>query len=340
MKISQVYLIFSVFFIIGFEEAYSILDKSRYLFHTFPVSINTHQAVTSITRDRQGKMWITTEDDVMSFDGYSFVSFIRKVDKPENADRMMFNRIFPDYCGNLYLSSRYGGLFRMSADQLCFKNLFKGNVAFPCESSDHKIWLLYNEQPFVFDPATGKLMKVSGMEREKGSCLYVFNNEFWAGGTAGGIFRFDTDSQRFVPFSQLFVKDMIQRIVRYGDFVYVLSDHSGLFKYDMSGVLVQHYPLSHDGKTSVYTKDMNIDSQNVMWIGVQNGLFLLDLQSGDDFFYRMIHISYIRYPITLFGLYILMKMERFGLAHTEEDWHILIIPILIIVFSPRRPKYR
>lgn len=48
---------------------------------------------------------------------------------------------------------------------------------------------------------------------------------------------------------------MIQRIVRYGDFVYVLSDHSGLFKYDMSGVLVQHYPLSHDGKTSVYTKD-------------------------------------------------------------------------------------
>ena len=142
----------------------------------------------------------------------------------------------------------------MSADQLCFKNLFKGNVAFPCESSDHKIWLLYNEQPFVFDPATGKLMKVSGMEREKGSCLYVFNNEFWAGGTAGGIFRFDTDSQRFVPFSQLFVKDMIQRIVRYGDFVYVLSDHSGLFKYDMSGVLVQHYPLSHDGKTSVYSK--------------------------------------------------------------------------------------
>lgn len=64
MKISQVYLIFSVFFIIGFEEAYSILDKSRYLFHTFPVSINTHQAVTSITRDRQGKMWITTEDDI------------------------------------------------------------------------------------------------------------------------------------------------------------------------------------------------------------------------------------------------------------------------------------
>ena len=284
MKISQVYLIFSVFFIIGFGEAYSILDKSRYLFHTFPVSINTHQAVTSITRDRQGKMWITTEDDVMSFDGYSFVSFIRKVDKPENADRMMFNRIIPDYCGNLYLSSRYGGLFRMSADQLCFKNLFKGNVAFPCESSDHKIWLLYNEQPFVFDPATGELMKVSGMEREKGSCLYVFNNEFWVGGIAGGIFRFDTDSQRFVPFSQLFVKDMIQRIVRYGDFVYVLSDHSGLFKYDMSGVLVQHYPLSHDGKTSVYTKDMNIDSQNVMWIGVQNGLFLLDLQSGDDFF--------------------------------------------------------
>lgn len=113
MKISQVYLIFSVFFIIGFGEAYSILDKSRYLFHTFPVSINTHQAVTSITRDRQGKMWITTEDDVMSFDGYSFVSFIRKVDKPENADRMMFNRIIPDYCGNLYLSSRYGGLFRM-----------------------------------------------------------------------------------------------------------------------------------------------------------------------------------------------------------------------------------
>lgn len=43
----------------------------------------------------------------------------------------------------------------------------------------------------MFDPATGELMKVSGMEREKGSCLYVFNNEFWAGGVAGGIFRFD-----------------------------------------------------------------------------------------------------------------------------------------------------
>ncbi len=284
MKAFRVYLILNLFLIAGFEDVYSVLDKSRYLFHTFPVSINTHQAVTSITKDRQGKMWITTEDDVLSFDGYSFVSFIRKVNKAENVDRMMFNRIFSDCYGNLYLSSKYGGLFRMSADQLRFENLFKGNVSFPNEDSEHKIWLLYNGQPSVFNPETGKLKTVFGMENKRGNCLSLFNNEFWVGDVSGGIYCLDINSGKFVLFSQLPVKDVIQRITRYGDFVYVLSDHNGLFKYDMTGEIIQRYPLSYDSKYSVYAKDMNIDSQNVMWIGVQNGLFLLDLQNGDELF--------------------------------------------------------
>lgn len=190
------------------------------------------------------------------------------------------------------------------------------------------------EQPAVFDPETNKLTILQGMEKRKGSTLYTFNDEFWAGDIAGELFYFGPKSGKFISFAQLPVKDMIQRIIRYGDFVYALSDHSGLFQYALDGSLVRHYPLFYDGKSSAYAKDMNIDSQNVMWIGVQNGLFLLDLQTDDLLFLQTIRTNCIPYLIILYGRFIQMKMVKFGQVRMEGDWLILIIPIRISLFYP------
>jgi signal transduction histidine kinase/ligand-binding sensor domain-containing protein/DNA-binding response OmpR family regulator len=172
--------------------------------------------VWALAQDRDGFIWIGTEDGLNRFDGYRFVTYRPRADDPESLSGLWVLAIHEDRRGRLWIATRDGGLNRFDRAAARFSHfrhdpddpssLPSDQVTRILEEPDGTIWLATNRglarwrsesgafETFRHDPADP-----SSLPDDAVTALAAGRGELWVG-TLGGLARLDRATGRFLRY--------------------------------------------------------------------------------------------------------------------------------------------
>lgn len=227
----------------------------------------SQSVVNTILQDRQGFLWIGTEDGLNRYDGYSFKVYRPEAENPTGISDRWITALVDDPSGSIWIGTRQGGLNRFDP-RLGRFDVFQHDPLDPSSLSDDTVNALFTARDGTlwvgtdggldrYDPSTGGFKHYpaggsSGLSSQKVSAVHEDSRgDLWIGTQDGGLNRFDRVTGQFEA-----------------------------FKYDTS----DPDSLSHNRVTAVIE-----DLDGNLWVGTANGLNLMDPSVGS--FKRYTHLG-------------------------------------------------
>ncbi|MCX6566658.1 MAG: response regulator [Candidatus Aminicenantes bacterium] len=212
----------------------------------------------SIVQDRQGFIWIATEDGLNRYDGYRFQIY-RPSDDPNSISDVFNRAIFVDSRGDIWVGTN-SGLNRYNRDQDNFTRFFNDPQ----------------------DPQSLSNNSISSIYESRSGTLWI--------GTDGGLNALDPKTLKFKRFVRESSKETAseQRAIRS-----IIEDKSGLLWIATSGGL--HVLDLQTGRTTRYSHDpsdprslssdrvisLYEDGDGTLWVGTEGGgLNAMDRKTG------------------------------------------------------------
>jgi ligand-binding sensor domain-containing protein/signal transduction histidine kinase len=227
----------------------------------------SQSTINTILQDRQGFLWLGTQDGLNRYDGYSFKVYSPDPEKTGSLSDRWITALVEDQDGFIWVGTRQGGLNRFDP-QLGLFTVFQNDPLDPASLNDNDVHTLFvDREGFLwvgteagldrFDPAAGNFKHYEPVDRDGLSSrkiTAIFEDSagiLWIGTHDGGLNRFDRVTGKFE-----------------------------IFKYDAN----DSYSLSHNRVTAI-TEDPNGN----LWVGTPNGLNLFDRRSRT--FTRYAHVN-------------------------------------------------
>ena len=301
------------------SDAESVRSKSSLLyFQQYTVSNGlSSNEVSAIIQDKDGFIWMGTEDGLNQFDGYQFSVY--KYD-PDNPISLSDNIVLTLVIGSdsvLYVGTVSGlNLFdpktrrvvRFLNDPEDSTSISHNSVEAIFEDSEGRIWIGTRNGLNLFDAETGFFTRY---KHEPGNPYSISHNEVWSivedpfqsgslwVGTRDGLNRLDTESGEFTRYvhdasQEGGVSDNRVRSLHVGGTIEPIlwvGTHNGLLRYnpeqDRFSVFYSEpgnpHSLSNPIIEAIYT-----DEHGDVWVGTRHGLnrFLSDSLGFAQFFHN------------------------------------------------------
>lgn len=264
----------------------------------------TLNTVTTITQDKQGHIWLGSQDGAYQFDGHRFKSFRHNPDDPYSISTVHISASLTDSKGVLWLGGFSSAVNRFDAttnqfkvfalkEQLDVRSLTYRVLAL-AEGSQDIIWVGTNNGLFSLHRDSGETRHYinnpdKGLSSKVGSNVisvlhYDANNTLWIGTQGSGLYRLNSDTGQIIEteltLSPHGIRDdlYINTIAEGSNAVIWLGTRRGLIKYDTQSQKTQHYTHSEQDPHSISNNHVNhllLDSRGQLWIGTITGLSLL-----------------------------------------------------------------
>jgi signal transduction histidine kinase/ligand-binding sensor domain-containing protein/DNA-binding response OmpR family regulator len=257
------------------------IDLSLYRFHTIPANPYYH-GIFSIVKDGIGRIWYSGSMAVFMYDGFSFIRMDEQITSQAPDFSWQFYEMFADRDKNLYVTTNRG-LFQLDYDRLKFRQVATGAITAIAQGIDGTLWICKDGHIETFSlgkdfiPEIHYLphgMRVAYMTEINGTVYYSTYN--------GRIFKLNRKKSEFELLVHIAAGGYIRHLIEYKDDLIVLTEDRGLYFIDQQGRIRKHYPLNFDMNEPVNSKKLYIDALDVLWVGTQLGVQLIDLQSGEQ----------------------------------------------------------
>lgn len=256
------------------------IDTSTYRFYPMP-EVFYHGGIQSITKDSLGRMWYNGRDVLFMYDGSSSYQMNEHIVPQDPMSYFNYNQVWTDKDERLYIATSQGLLyFNYSSFQ--FEYILKGGVPFMTSDKDGNVWIIRKGvvESFTFDnlPEIETYATPQGVSPISISCIgddvYVC--------CIGKIYRIDKKENKLILLTDWKTdKDAIRQIVEYKNKLYALTYAKGMYVIDKDGAILKHYNIPFTAEKSIITKNLYLDSSNILWISTQLGIFMLDLETED-----------------------------------------------------------
>ena len=269
--------------------------------------------VTCLLQDRQGFLWIGTQDGLNRFDGYRFKVFSHELKDSKTLSSSFIDALYEDHTGNLWVGTSQGlnrydpatetfTQYKLSEENREYIGSQFVRELYP--GPDNKIWVATHGGLFLFDPISHTSEHYYHQSNKPGSItsnrVYSFlldnQDQFWVG-TETGLDKFDDSTNSFIHFQnhtanvvnlgKISVTSLVQDkdnniwIGTYNSGLYKLEPDSGSFT-SFKHIPTDPYSLSHNRVRSLL-----VSSQGELWVGTRNGISLYDYK--DNKFFRYNH---------------------------------------------------
>jgi signal transduction histidine kinase/ligand-binding sensor domain-containing protein len=258
--------------------------------------------VTAITQDRQGFLWLGSEDGLSRFDGHQFVVYREEKQNPRSLSGHGIFALLVDPTGALWIGTDKG-LNRYDPKTDSFTLYLHGDklgerITSICADQAGRFWLGTSAGLSRFDPISGRFNRYrhdparpDSLIHDSVSTTYCDRAGVLWITTAGGLDRFDAASGHFThyrpdptdPFSLSHPLASAICEDRAG-FLWVATRGGGLNRLDRATGRFTRYQHDPANPYSLGNNDvMGVfeDSQNRLWVGtVGGGLNLLDRATG------------------------------------------------------------
>ncbi|MFR9166638.1 MAG: two-component regulator propeller domain-containing protein [Dysgonomonas sp.] len=257
------------------------IDVSQYRFHSIQATPYYH-GIQNIAKDSIGRIWYSGRDALFMYDGNSFHQMDEYVSIKSPDLYWVYNQLFVDKYHQLYVASS-NGLLKFNYGTMDFKFVLKGFVNSITQEEDGVVWINRNNKLEMLSQNEGQVLKSFFMPKDSSTITSIYQNisyfdKFIYFPWKGKIYRVNRTMDNPALFCEINVPNIIQ-ILGYNDFIYVLSEKNGLFIINKNGKIVKHIDIPSEKDKSVSLKKLYIDRYNVLWVGTQSGLFLLDTKT-------------------------------------------------------------
>lgn len=244
-------------------------------------------STNDLIRDKNGIVWIGTQDGLNRFDGNEFVHFKYSELDTNTISGNLVNRLFEDSQGQIWVGTIGNGLCYLEPNQEVFRRISLLHTSSTneiitsiVEDDSGAIWVasrlsgLHRLQPldnnsyeqFLFMP-----------QESLGSLLIDDDNNLWAGTYQGQLYKIAIDGTPPLQ-PQLLANDLghIQALHNTESQLLIGSD-IGFFMYDKKTGKVEIIELEHSGETQTrHVLDFLVQDSTSIWIATGNGLYLFD----------------------------------------------------------------
>jgi ligand-binding sensor domain-containing protein/signal transduction histidine kinase len=282
-------------FLMADTEVFALRQERPLTFQRF----NTEQGlaqnwVYAVVQDRQGFMWVGTEDGLNRYDGYSFKTY---KSRPFDSTSLSQNTVLALLCdsrGFLWVGTFGGGVSRYDPETDSFTQ-FRSEPEDPSTLDDNhvnslfldrrgNVWVTTSTGLNRYDPSTGRFTRFrhpvvtvlfSLAEDEQGNLWIGSNN---------GLLRFDPSTERW----QLYQNNPRDRKSLPHNYIFVVKrDRRGVFWLGTRGGLVRFSPstmefvrislLPTNPAVHYPVGAISEGKDDRLWVGTRDGgLFLLD----------------------------------------------------------------
>jgi len=272
--------------------------------------------VSSITRDSKGFLWIGTENGLNKFDGYSFTTYHHKPNDPFSLANNGIFRVKVDSQNRLWVTTRNGFHLYDRGNDRFIHYKFPGEAAFLNDlfiydflfDSASSVWLYTNTGLIKYNLSTNKIetrlddfvnnqllkgLDVRALNWDTKHNLWIVGNE--------GSFKIDFQQKKVI---KVLLHDLQGKIVQIASSDFY-EDKNGNFWIATAGkgafILDKDFRTTHwlnTNTSNLSNDDLNfieVDADNNIWIGTNNGLNLLTAHKVIAKDYSFINLSHQYY---------------------------------------------
>ena len=243
-----------------------------------------YDGVKDILFDTHGFVWILMDNDLLRFDGNEYKHYYSQFKELDNRVKWLFHEISADASGCILINTN-NGIYKFSAYSKLEDTGIKNaqNMVVDCWDN---IWYTQSKEIHRLDTRTNTIIK----PRYDGKTVNnVFHYSCYEGGMYLGtrynqIYHYDYHSPDRLSLFYSFPEEYaIISVQKNNDILWVLVKDRGLFKLDVkTGKEIGWIDTSFDSTdTPKLIKKMLVDKDNMLWIGTQEGLYVLNPNTGE-----------------------------------------------------------
>lgn len=247
-------------------------------------------------QDKQGFMWFGTKDGLSKFDGYQFRNYRNNSEDKHSIGNNCIRSMAQGQDENIWIGTDRG-VYIYNPHQDCFKHFnarTKNGVSITKEVNDIKqdqngtFWFAVDWQGvFSYNPQTDELNLYTLDDVVNTWCIHIDSrNQVWIGTHDGGLNHFNTQTNKFERTlltndknTNIYIKD-IYSIYQYNyDNILIGTANNGVLKLNVTTNQTEPF-LQNKEYTPFLTRDIVMKSENEMWIGTGDGVYIYNTFKG------------------------------------------------------------
>lgn len=295
-----------------FIVSFSCAAQQYNSFKKFPIDNPlSYKSVQTIAQDKDGFVWLGSQDGLHRFDGYQFLSFHHDASELNSLSSDVISRILIDNSGQLWIATRGGGLniyqevsqnFRRIDSKSTDFKLTNDNVNVLIEDSNNNIWvgtdnglniLFRNGNDWSIKQVFHELDNPQSLTNNSvEAILQAADGNIWVGTNGGGISIFDGQGNfiKQVKFGLKIYDSALGKLITalFQDnlgYVWIGTSEHGLIKYNPESQAMVHYRYGDSDTKSISSntiEEIYQDSKQRIWIATDKGALVYE-QSLDKF---------------------------------------------------------
>ena len=240
----------------------------------------SQSTINCIVQDKQGFIWMGTENGLNRYDGYRFLSFLTHAGDTSGISDNYIHALALDSAQNLWVAT-HNGLSRLDLISGRFTNFFLNTESGLSDfldvkaDSENRLYLITRQALFRFDPQKKVFGKIRFSPGYPGKIifrkLWIHGKDLYIG-TNRGMWVYDRN-KNIISSPGIKQTEITAIFSKSANSVWIGTRDARLFKYMVSGKRLIEYPEIRKNISGGITA-LEIDSSGFLWIGTEfNGLY-------------------------------------------------------------------
>lgn len=288
-------LLFMVFLSVFISVFITKAQPSQINFKRYTINEGLSQnTVYALLEDREGIIWIGTEDGLNKFDGYDFTIYKHENRKPHSISHNQVNALYEDKAGKIWIGTSDGlNIFDKKTESFTRLNTIKNptlgfneNITSIYEDKKGNIWVTTLRGLIRYHPAGNSFLHYGypGDQRTD-EVMEDAQGMFWVS-VDRDLRRFDPKKKQYIPLPPLLennvsLRNSFVRVMKEDaeKRIWIGTDRAGLFIYDTNNNSLQHFRNDKSDNKSLpidIIRDIHFYNDKEVWIGTRDGLSIFN----------------------------------------------------------------
>lgn len=274
----------------------------------------SNNTVITALQDRYGFIWLGTSEGLNRFDGNSFKIYRHQANNRHSLKSNSVYCLYEDKKGNLWVGTEKGiACYDANLDQFLHPVAMEdGPVRSICEDDEGRLWFIFRDELYYYDPDAKKLFKkcipgvtqVSAITRDPGAGV-------WAGTVEGAVVYIHHKNATIYPLFFRSQNSIEALSFAKNNRLFIGSSREGLLELNLATKKTKHLIREKNNHQTIFVRNILQASDTSVFISTEDGLYIYNPGNGK---YQSIHKESMN-PFSLSdnALYALCKDREGGI---------------------------